>query len=228
MCQRNPYTAFDTIGDVMRSAQRTTPLPAPLLSILLLLVLACPAASEIEDVSIYEDYVTLGGDLQSAEVRQGESVTFSLSATNTGNRYYDSGLKFRGSGMSGMPEGVTAETDPVKSLIGTGETVWYQVTIRASETAPLEIYVIEIADNSDNDPNTWRTVSLSVLPPPPLPTPTPTKKVKPIARGIPTRPGEEAETDGFAVSPRVLFVIAIVLSAMVVIGAAIFINYRKE
>ena len=210
----------------MRSAQRTTPLPAPLLSILLLLVLACPAASEMGDAPM--DYVTLGGDLQPVEVRQGESVTFSLSATNTGNRYYDSGLKFRGSGMSGMPEGLTAETDPVKSLIGTGETVWYQVTIRASETAPLEIYVIEIADNSDNDPNTWRTVSLSVLPPPPLPTPTPTKKVKPIARGIPTRPGEEAETEGFSASPRVLFVIAIVLSAMVVIGAAIFINYRKE
>ncbi len=210
----------------MRSALRTTPLLALLLSILLLLVLAGPAASEMGGDSMV--YVTLGGDLQPVEVRQGESVTFSLSATNTGNMYYDSGLKFRGSGMSDMPEGLAAEADPVKSLIGTGETVWYQVTIRASETAPLEIYVIEIADNSDNDPNTWHTVSLSVLPPPPLPTPTPTKKVKPIARGIPTRPGEEAKKDGFAVSPRVLFVMAIVISAIIVISAAIFINYRKE
>lgn len=198
----------------MRSALRTTPLPAPLLSILL--VLAGPAASGIEDASIYEDYVLLGG-----------SVTFSLSATNAGNMYYDSGLKFRGSGMSGMPEGLTADTvEPQTS--GTGETVWHQVTIRASETAPLGIYVVEIADNSDKDPNTWRTVSLSVLPPPPPPTPAPTEKVEPIARGIPTRPGKEAKTDGFAVSPRVLFVIAIVVSAMIVIGAAIFINYKKE
>jgi len=227
MRQRNPYTAFDTIGDVMRSSLRTTLLPAPLLSILLLLVLACPAASGIEDASIYEDYVTLGGDLQPVEVRQGGSVTFLLSATNAGNMYYDSGLKFRGSGMSGMPEGITA--DPVEpQTIGIGETVWHQVTIRASVAAPLGMYVVEIADNSDKDPNTWRTMSLSVLPPPPSPTPAPTEKVEPIARGIPTRPGKEAKTDGFAVSPRVLFVIAIVLSAMIVIGAAIFINYKKN
>lgn len=217
----------------MRSALRTTLLPASpllllLMLLLILLVLACPAASEIEDASTYEDYVKLGGDLQPVDVRQGGSVTFSLSATNAGNMYYDSGLKFRCSGMSGMPKGLTADADPESQTIGTGETVWYQITIRASETASLGIYAVEIADNSGYDPNTWRTVSLSVLPPPPPPTPVPTKKVKPIARGIPTRPGESTESDGFTISTRILFVIAIAIIVMIVIGAAIFIDHKKK
>ncbi len=187
---------------------------------LLLAVLAHPAVSTIEDGSIYEDYVDIG-EVQSVEVYQGSSTTFSVSATNHGNLCYGGViLKY----PRDLPEGITIS--PVESqTIDIGETATYEVTIYAGENTSPGTYNIGIADNAANDPNTWRDVEVSVLTPPPLPTPVPTEKVTPVAGGIPTRPAEATmETGGIRLTDNVLFWLVVVLGALLGIGA--FMRYR--
>ncbi|KAB3544186.1 MAG: hypothetical protein C5617_007050 [ANME-2 cluster archaeon] len=187
---------------------------------LLLAVLAHPAVSTIEDGSIYEDYVDIG-EVQSVEVYQGSSTTFSVSATNHGNLCYGGViLKY----PRDLPEGITIS--PVESqTIDIGETATYEVTIYAGENTSIGTYNIGIADNAANDPNTWRYVGVSVLTPPPPPTPVPTEKVTPVAGGIPTRPAEATmETGGIRLTDNVLFWLVVVLGALLGIGA--FMRYR--
>ncbi len=189
-------------------------------ALLLLAVLAHPAVSVIEDCSIYEDYVDIG-EVQSVEVCQGSSTTFSVSATNHGNLCYSGViLKY----PRDLPEGITIF--PVEpQIIDIGETATYEVTIYAGENTSVGTYNIGIADNAANDPNTWRDVAVSVLTPPPPPTPVPTEKVMPVAGGIPTRPAEVAlETGGIRLTDSVLFWLVVILGALLGIGA--FMKYR--
>ena len=187
---------------------------------LLLAVLAHPAISVIEDGSIYEDYVDIG-EVQPVEVCQGSSKTFSVSATNHGNLCY-SGVVLKY--PRDLPEGITIS--PVESqIIDIGETATYEVTIYADENASPGTYNIGIADNTANDPNTWRDVGVSILTPPPPPTPVPTENVAPVAGGIPTRPAEAAlEAGGLRLTDSVLFWLVVVLGALLGIGA--FMRYR--
>ena len=189
-------------------------------ALLLLAVLAHPAVSVIEDGSIYEDYVDIG-EVQPVEVYQGSSKTFSISATNHGNLCYGGViLKY----PRDLPEGIAIS--PVESqIIDIGETATYEVTIYAGENTSVGTYNIGIADNAANDPNTWRDVEVSVLPPRPPPTPVPTEKVMPVAGGIPTRPAEVAlETEGIRLTDSVLFWLVVILGALLGIGA--FMRYR--
>jgi len=187
---------------------------------LLLVVLVYPAVSTIEDGSIYEDYLDIGG-VQPVTVYQGSSTTFPVSATNHGNLCYGGViLKY----PRDLPEGITIS--PVESqTIDIGETATYEVTIYAGENTSAGTYNIGIADNAVNDPNTWCFVAVSVLPLPPPPTPVPTEKVTPVAGGIPTRTAEAAmETGGERLTDRVLLWLVIVLGALLGIGA--FMKYR--
>ena len=191
---------------------------------LLLALLAHPAVSIIEDGSIYEDYVDIG-EVRPIEVYQGSSTTFSVSATNHGNLCYGGViLKY----PRDLPEGITIS--PVESqiepqVIDIGETATYEITVHASENTSAGTYNIGIADNAADDPNTWRDVEVSVLPPRPPPTPVPTEKVTPVAGGIPTRPAEEAlEVGGIRLTDNVLFWLVVILGALLGIGA--FMRYR--
>lgn len=177
----------------------------------MLLVLVNPAASVIEDDSAYTDYAT-PGTIPPIEVQQGSIATSRISITNHGNLCYDASLI-----VQDLPPGITVS--PVESqIIDAGKTAEYQITIHASDNASVGAYMVRIADNIANDPNTWQSVELSVTTPPPPPTQAPTTRVTPIARAIPTRPtgptGEEvAGWGGMDVS--------IVVRVIAIIGVAV-------
>ena len=190
-------------------------------ALLVWLVLVTLAASAMEDDMPYTDYAT-PGTIPPIEIWQGSIATSRVSITNHGNLCYDASLKFPD--HQDLPPGITIS--PVESqILDVGETAWYQITIHASENASLGTYTIRVADNIANDPYTWQSVELSVIPPPLPPTPAPTARVTPIARSIPTRStGEEgAEAGGADVS----IVVRVIVIAFVAAGIAVVL-WRKK
>lgn len=183
------------------------------------MMLASPAVSVIEDASMYDDYVTIGG-IPPVEIYQGSNATFCISVTNHGNLCYDVNLAF-----DDLPDGITVY--PVETqTIDTGMTVEYQITIHASEDAPAGTHTIGIADNSADDPYTWHDAAVSVQTPPPPPTPAPTERVMPIARGIPTRPTEDVDGAGKRETGTGILFWAIAIVG-VILGIAAFMRYKR-
>ena len=104
-----------------------------------------------------DDYV-IPEAIPPVEIYRGSNTTFNVSVTNHGNQYYDVNLIFRD-----LPDGIAMSDAGGTKLINIGETVWWRITIHASECASVGAYTIEIADNAANDPHTWCPVLLSIL-----------------------------------------------------------------
>ena len=185
------------------------------------LMLVTLAASAIVDDLAYTDYAA-PGTIPPIEIQQGSIATSRVSITNHGNLCYDASLKFPD--PPDLPHGITIS--PVESqILDAGKTTWYQITIHASENASVGTFTIQIADNIANDPYTWQSVELSIVPPPLPPTPAPTARVTPIARSIPTKStgGVGAEAGGMDVSS----VVRVILITFVATGIAIALWRRR-
>ncbi|RZN40058.1 MAG: hypothetical protein EF813_03635 [Methanosarcinales archaeon] len=179
------------------------------------------AASAIVDDLAYTDYAA-PDTIPPIEIQQGSIVTSRVSITNHGNLCYDASLKFPD--PPDLPPGITIS--PAESrILDAGKTTWYQITIHASENASVGTFTIQIADNIANDPYTWQSVELSIVPPPLPTTPAPTARVTPIARSIPTRSTGDggAEAGGMDVSS----VVRVILITFVATGIAIALWRRR-
>ncbi len=184
-------------------------------------VLVTLAASAIEADMAYTDYAT-PGTIPPIEIWQGSIATSRVSITNHGNLCYDASLKFPD--HQDLPPGITIS--PVESqILDVGETAWYQITIHASENASVGTYTIRVADNIANDPYTWQSVELSVVPPPLPPTPAPTARVTPIARSIPTRSTGDGGVE--ACGTDVSIVVRVIVIAFVAAGIAVVLWRRR-
>ena len=115
------------------------------------LIPGCHAATVADDRITFTDMPPV------VEIDPGSEASFDVTLRNAGSQYADVDINTRS-----IPDGISIVDNGGTKLVDMGKSVTYQITIHASEDVAPGTYQFEIADRSDIDVHTWKTVDVRV------------------------------------------------------------------
>ena len=122
------------------------------ISILIVASIPCCHATTVAD-----DLITLTDTPSIVKIEPGSEAAFDVTLRNSGSQYADVDMNTRS-----MPDGLTIVDNGGTKLVDMGKSVTYRITIHASEDITPGTYQFEIADRSDVDVHTWKTINVRV------------------------------------------------------------------
>ena len=115
------------------------------------LIPGCHAATVADDRITFTDTPSV------VEIEPGSEASFEVTLRNAGSQYADVDINTRS-----IPDGISIVDNGGAKLVDMGKSVTYRITIHASEDIAPGAYQFEIADRSDVDVHTWKTINVRV------------------------------------------------------------------